>query len=266
MRSSKTILIAVGLLVACLTAWAAENGDARTAANQDSDKTIVAPAQRAVNAASTKQPGQSRTSVAQKRSSPGSAESATVSEPAPRREPSRESEPEETVGTAHRRRSGRGRGHGPDFPSWRHRRDAWRHRHYHGSWHFLWHFGPVIYPEPVHVPHVVRVPRARVGVFVRQTGEDYVGKEFARAVRNHLRAEGLRVVYSDDDAQLELYIVSMDQDPEDPGYGSAISVSYVWYPGSKFITAQMLDVGVDQIGDLAESVAGYADDIVRQYR
>jgi hypothetical protein len=264
MRSPKTILIAAALLVAILTAWAAENSEARTA--PDNDKTVVAPAQRTAKAATSKQPVQSKTRVVQTRTSTRPAESVTGFESAPRREPSRESEPDETVGTAHRRRGGRGRGPGPGFPSWRHRRDEWRRRHYHGSWHFLWHFGPVIYPVPVHVPRVVRLPRTRVGVFVRQTGEDYVGKEFARAVRNHLRAEGLRVVYSSDDAQLELYVVSMEQDPEDPGYGSAISVSYVWYPGNKFITSQMLDVGVDQIGDLAESVAGYADDLVNQYR
>jgi hypothetical protein len=264
MKSPKTILIAVTLLVAGLTAWAAENSDARTAPEQD--KTVVAPAQPTAKAAASKQPAQSKARVVQSRTSPKPAESVTASHSAPRREPSRESEPERKVEAARRPRGDRGRSPGPGFPSWRHRRDEWRRRQYHGSWHFLWHVGPVIYPVPVHVPHVVRLPRARVGVFVRQTGEDYVGKEFARAVRNHLRAEGLRVVYSSDDAQLELYVVSMEQDPEDPGYGSAISVSYVWYPGNKFITAQMLDVGIDQIGDLAQSVAGYADDLVNQYR
>lgn len=263
MRSSKTILTAVALLVAGLTAWAAENSEARTAPDPDQDKTIVAPAQRTVNAATPKQPAQSNSKVVQTRTSARPAESVTTPEPAPQREP------EAGVEAARRRRGGRGGrggGRGPHGPGWRGRHDKWRRRHYRGSWHFLWHIGPVIYPVPVHVPRVVRLPRHRVGVFVRQTGEDYVGKEFARSVRNHLRAEGLRVVYSSDEAQLELYVVSMEQDPDDPGYGSAVSVSYVWYPGNKFITAQMLDVGVDQIGDLAESVAGYADDLVGQYR
>jgi hypothetical protein len=266
MKSPKTILIAVTLLAAGLTAWAGENSDARTVPEQD--KTVVAPAQPTVKAAASKQPAQSKTRVVPSRTSPKRAESVTVSQSAPRREPSRESEPAGKVEAARRPRGGRGRGPGPGFPSWRHRRDDWRRRHYRGSWHFLWHFGPVIYPAPVHVhvPHVVRLPRHRVGVFVRHTGEDYVGKEFARSVRNHLRAEGLRVVYSSGDAQLELYVVSMEQDPDDPGYGSAVSVSYVWYPGNKFITAQMLDVGIDQVGDLARSVAGYADDLVGQYR
>jgi hypothetical protein len=85
-------------------------------------------------------------------------------------------------------------------------------------------------------------------------------------VREHLRDEGLRVVYTQDDARLELYIISMEQDPDDPGYGSSISVSYVWYPGNKFITAQMVDAGLNEVDDLAQSVAGYVDDLVDQYR
>jgi len=144
--------------------------------------------------------------------------------------------------------------------------DEWRHRNYHGSWSFLWHHGPIIFPVPIYFPHVIRIPHHRVGVYVRQTGTDYVGTAFANSVREHLSEQGLRVVYSEDDAKLELYLVSMEQDPEDAGYGSAVSVSYIWNPGNRFITAQMLDVGVDEVDDLALSVAGYADDLVDDYR
>jgi hypothetical protein len=73
-------------------------------------------------------------------------------------------------------------------------------------------------------------------------------------------------VYSQDDARLELYIISMEQDPDDPGYNSSISVSYVWYPGHKFITAQMVDAGLNEVDDLAASVAGYANELVDDYR
>jgi hypothetical protein len=162
-----------------------------------------------------------------------------------------------------------GRGGGGHFTGgqgWHGHHDQWRHQHYHGSWSFLFHFGPVIYPVPVYFPHVIRMPRYNAGVYVRQTGDDNVGEQFANSVREHLREQGLRVVYSADDAQLELYLVSMDEDPEETGYGSAVSVSYIWYPGHKFITAQIVDVGVDEVDDLAQSVAGYADDLVDQYR
>jgi hypothetical protein len=144
--------------------------------------------------------------------------------------------------------------------------DHWRYRHFCGSWRFLFCLGPVIYYPPIHYPYVIRVPRYRVGIYVRYTGDDAVGSAFASSVREQLRDQGLRVVYSQDDARLELYIISMERDPDDPGYNSAISVSYVWYPGHRFITAQMVDAGINEVDDLAASVAAYAADLVDQYR
>jgi hypothetical protein len=149
---------------------------------------------------------------------------------------------------------------------WHGRHDEWRHRHYHGSWRFLFYLGPTIYYPPIHYPHIIRIPHDRVGVYVRYAGDDAVGSAFANSVREHLRDEGLRVVYSQDDARLELYVISMEQDPDEPGYNSSISVSYVWYPGHKFITAQMVDAGLNQVDDLAASVAAYADELVDDYR
>jgi hypothetical protein len=149
---------------------------------------------------------------------------------------------------------------------WHGRHDEWRHNRFHGSWRFLFYLGPTIYYPPIHYPHVIRIPHDRVGVYVRYTGDDVVGSAFAESVREQLRDQGLRVVYSQDDARLELYIISMEQDPDDPGYNSSISVSYVWYPGHKFITAQMVDAGLNQVDDLAASVAAYADDLVDDYR
>ncbi len=149
---------------------------------------------------------------------------------------------------------------------WHGQHDEWRHNNFHGSWRFLFHFGPVIYYAPIHYPYVIRIPHDRVGVYVRYTGEDAVGSDFANSVREHLREDGLRVVYSQDDARLELYIISMEQDPNDAGYNSSISVSYIWYPGNKFITAQMVDAGLNEVDDLAQSVAGYASELVDDYR
>ena len=149
---------------------------------------------------------------------------------------------------------------------WHGRHDEWRHNRFHGSWRFLFYLGPTIYYPPVQYPYVIRVPHDRVGVYVRYTGEDVVGSAFANSVREQLRDQGLRVVYSQDDARLELYIISMEQDPEDPGYNSSISVSYVWYPGHKFITAQMVDAGLNEVDDLAASVADYTNQLVDDYR
>lgn len=150
--------------------------------------------------------------------------------------------------------------------NWHGQHEQWRYGHYHGSWSFLFDFGPTIYYAPVHYPYIIRLPHDRVGVYVRQTGDDYVGTQFADAIRQQLRDEGIRVVYSQDDAQLELYIISMEQNPDDAGYGSSISISYIWYPGNKFITAQMVDAGRNEVDDLAQSVVSYTNDLVDQYR
>ncbi len=164
----------------------------------------------------------------------------------------------------------RGRGHGGwyqgrhrDFDYWRY---GGRHNHHHGFWGWHWWFGPVIYIAPDYPPSVIRIPHSRAGVYVRTTGDDVIGTRFAYELRDQLREQGLRVVYDESDAALELYLVSMDLDPDETGYGSAISVSYIWVPGQRFITAQMLDVGADQLVDLAEDVAGYADDLIDEYR
>jgi hypothetical protein len=161
------------------------------------------------------------------------------------------------------------RGRGPGWWRGRHREDArgrWRYHRYRGSWHFLWHCGPVILPVPIFPAHVVRIPHYRAGVYVRYTGEDDIGDAFVTALTGELRAQGLRQVWSASDAVIELYVVSMDETPEDPGYYSAVSVSYISYPGHRFITAQLLDVGGDQVDDLAETVAEYTDDLVDDYR
>ena len=136
----------------------------------------------------------------------------------------------------------------------------------HGSWDFWRIRGPIVFPFPVLFPHVIRLPRPRVGVYVVQTGSDRVGADFALSVRERLRSAGLRSVSSRDEASLELYIVSMDEDPEYPGEGSAVSVSYIWSPGSHFITAQMLDVGAEQVDAMAASVVDYADELIDDYR
>jgi hypothetical protein len=149
---------------------------------------------------------------------------------------------------------------------WHGRHDQWRYGHYHDSWRFLFYLGPTIYYPPMHYPYVIRIAHDRVGVYVRYTGDDAVGSAFANAVQEQLRNQGLRVVYSQDDARLELYLVSMEQDPDNPGYNSSISVSYIWYPGNKFITAQMVDAGLNEVDDLAASVADYTNQLVDDYR
>ena len=295
MRSSRTGLLVVALLVIAFTAWAGE--DAVVSKPKSArDKSVVAPTQKSADVEKPDQPSQPKQDAVQAPQTNPDAVQAPQPEPkaiaTPTSmpweywgvtEPATVSQSSDNGGLDHPPRGGRGggRGNGGRGNSgggygggghynggygWHGHHDQWRHQHYHGSWSFLFVFGPVIYPRPVYFPHVIRLAHNRVGVYVRQTGDDNVGGQFANSVREHLREQGLRVVYSENDAQLELYLVSMDEDPEETGYGSAVSVSYIWYPGHKFITAQIVDVGVDEVDDLAQSVAGYADDLVDQYR
>lgn len=181
-----------------------------------------------------------------------------------RRPPSNPNPPNGSYGSRPRSRPGHDRPR--DFT---HRpRERWRYERYHhyGHWRFLWFWGPVVYAPPVVVYPRVRAPRSRMGVYVRHTGEDEVGQDFAREVRGQLRDVGLRQVYSPTEARLELFIVTMDENPEDPGYGSAVSVSYIWNPGHRFITAQMLDVGGYEVEDLAQLVVDYSAELIDDYR
>ena len=50
------------------------------------------------------------------------------------------------------------------------------------------------------------------------------------------------------------------------GYGSGVSVSYILMPEYRFITAQMLDVGSEQIDALAGSVVSYARQLLDENR
>jgi len=154
-------------------------------------------------------------------------------------------------------------GHG--YPP-RGRRDQWRYDHFRGSWNFLIYAGPIVYPRPRYFPSVVRIPRYRADVYVEYAGDDVTGADFVNALRDQLGREGLSLSTTASDAALELYVVSMDEDPTDPGSGSAVSVSYVWVPGYRFITAQLLDVGSQQADALAASAASYARQLFDEYR
>jgi hypothetical protein len=145
-------------------------------------------------------------------------------------------------------------------------RDQWRRSQFHGSWNFLIYGGSYAYPRPVYVPSVLRIPRYSAGVYIEYAGDDVTGSNFAEALRGKLSSEGLGLSATPSTAALELYLVSMDEDPANPGNGSAVSVSYILVPGYRFITAQLLDVGSQQVGDLAASVASYAGQLLDEYR
>jgi hypothetical protein len=142
--------------------------------------------------------------------------------------------------------------------------NPWRRGGFRNHLNFWMVPGPVFLPYPVMVRYPVMVPRRTLGVYVLATGTDIVGTDFVSSVQNHIRAAGLIPVSTPEEATLELYTVSMDDDPVHPGYSSAVSVSFVWFPGYRFITAQILDVEAPQVEDAAASVVSYANQLLHQ--
>jgi hypothetical protein len=139
--------------------------------------------------------------------------------------------------------------------------DRWRLDRFRGSWNFLIFPGPVVSaPVPAYAG-----PGRVAGVYVGYSGDDVTGSSFAAALSDQLRQNDMASV-SAGNASLELYVISMDEDPSDAGYGSAVSVSYVLLPENRFITAQLLDVGNEQVGPLAASVVSYAAELLDEYR
>jgi hypothetical protein len=142
--------------------------------------------------------------------------------------------------------------------------NPWRSWHPHHRWDF-W-MGPVFIPYPVHIPEPTYGRRHGRGVYVRYNGDDELGADVARALRGQLSDHGLRTVYSADEARLEFYIVSLDMNESDPGMASAVSVTYLWMPGNRFITTQLLDVPSSDVDEVADYLAGHAQEMIDEYR
>jgi hypothetical protein len=98
------------------------------------------------------------------------------------------------------------------------------------------------------------------------SGDDATGSSFAGAVGDQLRENDMGPVASASDASLELCVISTEEEPTNPGYGSAVSVSYVLMPDNRFITPQTLDVGSERIDALESSIVSYAKQLLDEYR
>ncbi len=147
--------------------------------------------------------------------------------------------------------------------------DRWRYDRFRGSWDFLIFPGPVFYPPaPYYSPYTPygQTTSSHVaGVYVAYSGNDVVGSDFESALDDQLRQNDMWAS-SSSNASIELFIISMDEDPADAGYGSAVSVSYILLPENQFLTAQLLDVGTEQAGPLTSAVVSYATQLLDQYR
>ena len=116
------------------------------------------------------------------------------------------------------------------------------------------------------VPYPTSSARLDRGVYIQSAANDAVGSSLAYSVSEHTRTDNLLPVSSPDQASLELFITSSDEDPVQPGTLSAVSVTYVWLPGYRFITSQVMNVGSDRVEDAAGAIADYAAQLIRTYR
>jgi len=152
----------------------------------------------------------------------------------------------------------------------------YHYRDFHRSGGFVLDFGfspyPVYESYPVPAPYPVPVPypvpaSPSPNVYVLYYGADPVGGSFIDSLRKSIQSyQDLNLVSTSDAATLELYVISMAKDRSNPAAGAAVSVSYVWLIGNKFITSQMLDVAPTTIIDNALPIAAYAERLITQYR
>lgn len=154
------------------------------------------------------------------------------------------------------------RTHRPPHHRWRGR--GWYDHSWH-HWHFHYWSHVVFVPYPVWVPRHEYAPRRGRGVQVQSTTSDQLGMSFAAALREELPYVDLRPVYTSDRATLQVFVAGLEQFPEDPGAAASVAVTYVWMPGNRFITTQLLAVTPSDLGRLAASVADYADDLIGSY-
>ena len=142
-------------------------------------------------------------------------------------------------------------------------------RHDHSDRGFRWHFRGWPHlsfdPFPDMPPRWEYMPRDGRGVLVMLSGTDVIGTEFATDLMRELENAGMVPVDSANEASLEIYVTSMDQDPTSPGRLSTLALSYVWCPHSHFITTQILNLTENEAYDFAWSVADYADELTSYY-
>ena len=149
--------------------------------------------------------------------------------------------------------------------------NPWRNHGFRPEWGFWGGPGLVFVPDyrydyTLAVPYYPSSGRLTRGVYVQSNVNDAVGNSLAYSVSDHARSNDLLPLTSPDQASLELFITSADEDPSNPGTLSAVSVTYIWLPGYRFITSQVLNVGSERVEDAAGAVADYAMQLIKTYR
>lgn len=147
--------------------------------------------------------------------------------------------------------------------------NPWRNNGFSADWDVWAGPGPVFVPDydqDYTMPYATASVRLDRGVYVQSNVSDAVGSGVAYAVNDHAQADNLVPVSSPDQASLELFVASADEDPIHPGTLSAVSVTYIWLPGYRFITSQVMNVGASQVDAAAGSVADEAAQLIQTYR
>lgn len=118
----------------------------------------------------------------------------------------------------------------------------------------------------------------KIQVSVSHSGEDSVGKQFAYAVREAMRASnGFRLV-PDEDSVFQVLIVTVDPAQSPGSYWTVASVTYTmtnflpyekgnpqtWYP--VYLTSQVMTVGAQRVNEQARAVMAALDNALESYR
>lgn len=130
----------------------------------------------------------------------------------------------------------------------------------------------------IHTPAWSQDGKVRVGV--SHSGDDSVGKQFAYAVREAIRASnGYQLVLaSESGLQISIITVDPERASSSGSYWTVASISYTmanfiplqkgnpqtWYP--IYLTSQVMTIGARRVDEQARSVMATLDDMLEQYR
>ena len=120
----------------------------------------------------------------------------------------------------------------------------------------------------------------KIKVSVSHSGDDSVGKQFAYAVREAIRASNGYQLVSADASGMQVNIITIDPErtSSSGSYWTAASISYTmanfipfqkgnpqtWYP--IYLTSQVMTIGTKRTDEQARSVMATLDEVLEAYR
>jgi hypothetical protein len=108
-----------------------------------------------------------------------------------------------------------------------------------------------------------------VPVFVSWHGQDSVGRQLVFEVREEIRrSRGYRLVEANEDAVLQVNVVSVDVNADNLGISSSIAVAFILRPATenRFITVAAVYLGRERTTLQARSILANVDEIATAFK